>query len=296
MDFTTERSQNPPVTMSFFYPIPVALSLLILRILLEKFYFEPIGIKLGLEAPIIHPIKNRKGTLSFLKWLPHISINSKVYYLSTLQNFLENFGIESSPKPSKLSKFSKSIWQLIFFTFTFITGMIILWNKSWFWILKECWVGYPHQNLTDDVWVYNFMNIAFYWSLLITLLVGTKKKDFNENAIHHSVAILLIYLSVNCQCFRIGTIIIVDLSVSDVFLEASKIANYLEYNKTCTACFILFTIIWIISRWVVFPFWIIHNTLFHVPKVLPINLKWVIKRGLTEGDIRDVRSDSENDN
>lgn len=48
-------------------------------------------------------------------------------------------------KPSTLVKFSENTWRCIYYTYSFIFGVIVLWDKPWFWDVKSCWHGYPHQ-------------------------------------------------------------------------------------------------------------------------------------------------------
>ncbi|XP_050506841.1 ceramide synthase 5-like isoform X2 [Diabrotica virgifera virgifera] len=244
---------------NFFYPIPLAISLLLLRRLLEKLCYEPVGVKLGIKQPIdlkkdIYP----KKTATISDWMS----TSHVYNLSKYLDFSsENFYRQKSLKTNKLEKFCKSCWNHTFYTYCVIHGMKILWDKSWFWDISECWADFPQQDITNEIWLYYVVNLAFYWSLLITIVLGVRRKDFHENLVHHSVAILLIYISLTLNAFRIGTIILVVLSVSDIFLESAKIAKYLNRVDICNICFGLFTVAWIASRLVVFPFWILPHYL-----------------------------------
>ncbi|XP_050506839.1 ceramide synthase 5-like isoform X1 [Diabrotica virgifera virgifera] len=301
---------------NFFYPIPLAISLLLLRRLLEKLCYEPVGVKLGIKQPIdlkkdIYP----KKTATISDWMS----TSHVYNLSKYLDFSsENFYRQKSLKTNKLEKFCKSCWNHTFYTYCVIHGMKILWDKSWFWDISECWADFPQQDITNEIWLYYVVNLAFYWSLLITIVLGVRRKDFHENLVHHSVAILLIYISLTLNAFRIGTIILVVLSVSDIFLESAKIAKYLNRVDICNICFGLFTVAWIASRLVVFPFWILRNTLFDVPKLLSrslayyilnslllslsiLNIFWSVMifralcKALNKGELEDSRSDSEGD-
>lgn len=48
-------------------------------------------------------------------------------------------------KPSTLVKFCENTWRCIYYLYSFIFGVIVLWDKPWFWDVKSCWYGYPHQ-------------------------------------------------------------------------------------------------------------------------------------------------------
>lgn len=48
-------------------------------------------------------------------------------------------------KPSTLVKFCENSWRFLYYTHSFAFGLFVLWDKSWFWDIKHCWYGYPHQ-------------------------------------------------------------------------------------------------------------------------------------------------------
>lgn len=48
-------------------------------------------------------------------------------------------------KPSTLVKFCENTWRCLYYLYSFIFGVIVLWDKPWFWDVKSCWYGYPHQ-------------------------------------------------------------------------------------------------------------------------------------------------------
>lgn len=48
-------------------------------------------------------------------------------------------------KPSTLVKFCENSWRFMYYTYSFAFGLYVLWDKPWFWDVKNCWYGYPHQ-------------------------------------------------------------------------------------------------------------------------------------------------------
>lgn len=48
-------------------------------------------------------------------------------------------------KPSTLVKFCENSWRCMYYTYSFTYGVTVLWDKPWFWDVKSCWHGYPHQ-------------------------------------------------------------------------------------------------------------------------------------------------------
>lgn len=36
-------------------------------------------------------------------------------------------------------------WRCFYYTASFVYGLVILWNKIWFWNIDHCWLDYPYQ-------------------------------------------------------------------------------------------------------------------------------------------------------
>ncbi|KAJ6658150.1 hypothetical protein lerEdw1_001626 [Lerista edwardsae] len=53
---------------------------------------------------------------------------------------------------------------------------------------------------------------------------------------------------------RIGTLIISLHDAPDIFLEVAKLSNYAKYQRLCDATFIVFSVIFIVTRLGIYPF------------------------------------------
>ncbi|XP_041094876.1 ceramide synthase 2-like, partial [Polyodon spathula] len=51
--------------------------------------------------------------------------------------------------------------------------------------------------------------------------------------------------------------------------QSAKIFNYAGWKKTCNAIFIVFAAVFIITRLVIFPFWILHCTVVYPLSIYP---------------------------
>ncbi|RXM95547.1 Ceramide synthase 2 [Acipenser ruthenus] len=87
--------------------------------------------------------------------------------------------------------------------------------------------------------------------------------DFKEQIIHHVATLNLLAFSWCCNYIRVGTLVMLIHDASDVLLESAKMFNYAGFTMICNSLFVLFTIVFIITRLVIFPFWIIHCTWFY---------------------------------
>ncbi|KAF9413888.1 hypothetical protein HW555_008038 [Spodoptera exigua] len=176
----------------------------------------------------------------------------------------------SQDKPSTLVKFCENMWRFTFYLYNFSYGLFILWEKEWLWDIDQCYIGYPHQGLTNDIWWYYMISAAFYWSLTFSQFWDVRRKDFWQMFVHHIATILLLSFSWVCNLHRIGTLVLLVHDCADIFLDAAKAAKYANYQRLCDSIFAVFTVLWIISRLVVYPFYIIWSTSIRAPMLLPM--------------------------
>uniref|UniRef100_A0A1L8EBK0 Protein transporter n=1 Tax=Haematobia irritans TaxID=7368 RepID=A0A1L8EBK0_HAEIR len=312
------------------WPLPLAAVIMLIRYSLERFWISPIGISLGIKGSR-HKKAEKIQMLETMYEKSHRLDDKKITSLTKHLNMTER-QIErwwrlrrAQDKPSTLTKFCENTWRCIYYTYSFIFGVIVLWDKPWFWDVKTCWYGYPHQSVTGDIWWYYMISMAFYWSLTVTQFFDVKRKDFWQMFIHHMVTLLLMSLSWICNLHRVGSLVLVIHDCADIFLEAAKLTKYAKYQKLCDVIFAIFTVVWLITRLGFYPR-IIYSTSIEAPKILPmfpayyifnsllimlllLHIVWTymilkividsLQKGLMSGDIRssdesDVSESSEN--
>ncbi|XP_017016239.2 ceramide synthase 6 [Drosophila takahashii] len=256
------------------WPIPFAAVVMLVRYTLERFWISPIGKSLGIRSsrpkkaanvPILETAY-AKSTRLDNKWLAPLS---KQTDMSERQ--IERWWRlrRAQDKPSTLVKFCENTWRCIYYLYSFIFGVIVLWDKPWFWDVKSCWYGYPHQSISNDIWWYYMISMSFYWSLTGTQFFDVKRKDFWQMFIHHMVTLLLMSLSWVCNLHRVGSLVLVVHDCADIFLEAAKLTKYANYQKLCDAIFAIFTVVWIVTRLGFYPR-IIYSSSVEAPRILPM--------------------------
>lgn len=171
-------------------------------------------------------------------------------------------------KASKLDKFCESAWKALFYTSMYIYAWVILWDKSWFWDITHCWHGYPFHHLTTDVWLYYMVELAFYWSLLISQFFDVQRSDFKEMFAHHLATIALLSLSWMCNLFRVGTLVLWVHDCADIFLESAKMFKYAGLEAISNALFYGFAISWMVTRLGYFPSWILYSITVEAPQII----------------------------
>ncbi|NXM86838.1 CERS2 synthase, partial [Oenanthe oenanthe] len=196
------------------------------------------------------------------------------------------------PSEDRLLPFSS--WRFTFYLIAFIAGMAVIVDKPWFYDLREVWKGYPIQSMLPSQYWYYMIELSFYWSLLFSIASDVKRKDFKEQIIHHVATIILISFSWFANYIRAGTLIMALHDSSDYLLEvgatncppaaplpvplpsspplppqSAKMFNYAGWRNTCNNIFIVFAAVFIITRLVILPFWIMHCTVFYPLDLYP---------------------------
>uniref|UniRef100_A0A8C3I2A3 Ceramide synthase 5 n=2 Tax=Chrysemys picta bellii TaxID=8478 RepID=A0A8C3I2A3_CHRPI len=183
-------------------------------------------------------------------------------------------------KPTILTKFCESMWRFTFYLSIFSYGLKFIWSSPWFWDTRQCWYNYPFQPLTSSLYYYYIMELAFYWSLMFSQFTDIKRKDFLIMFVHHLATIGLITFSYMNNMVRVGTLVLCLHDASDFLLEAAKLANYAKYQRLCDATFMLFGVVFIITRLGIYPFWILNTTLFESWELIGPYPSWWLFNGL----------------
>jgi len=152
----------------------------------------------------------------------------------------------------------------------------VLRNEPQFNNVDASWVNWPHQHVPTAVWWYYIIETGFYWSLLLsTFAFDIRRSDFLQMMLHHAVTILLLSMSFAINFVRIGTLVLFSHDAADVFIELGKLLRYGHYNMAVNVVFIIFFTIWIATRLVYYPFWIIHSVMFTAPGMIQESYRWL---------------------
>uniref|UniRef100_A0A8D3AVY5 Ceramide synthase 3a n=1 Tax=Scophthalmus maximus TaxID=52904 RepID=A0A8D3AVY5_SCOMX len=162
--------------------------------------------------------------------------------------------------PGVLKKFREACWRFVFYLLAFIGGIAALYDKEWFYDTREVWTGFPKQSMLESQYWYYVLEMSFYGSLLFSMSFDVKRKDFKEQIIHHLATLVLLSFSWCSNYIRVGTLVMLVHDASDVLLESAKLFNYAKWEKACNTLFVLFAIVFMVTRLIIFPFWLIHCT------------------------------------
>ncbi|NXO54198.1 CERS2 synthase, partial [Aramus guarauna] len=152
-------------------------------------------------------------------------------------------------RPSLLKKFREASWRFTFYLIAFIAGMAVIVDKPWFYDLREVWKGYPIQSMLPSQYWYYMIELSFYWSLLFSIASDVKRKVGCEGG------------ALWGRAGRHG-------GGSAGFASSSRF-NYAGWRNTCNNIFIVFAAVFIVTRLVILPFWIMHCTVVYPLDLYP---------------------------
>ncbi|XP_029939380.1 ceramide synthase 2-like isoform X2 [Salarias fasciatus] len=263
----TEGGGRFPLPRDLIYTLPLAFAFIALRYVFERVIAVPFSRYLGVKdrirvrAPAVPKLE------AFYKQHRRPPSQNECVSLEKqcglsqrkIQTWFRHR--KNQDRPSNTKKFCEASWRFVFYLVAFIAGLGSLINTPWFWKHRECWRNFPRQPVAEAHYWYYMLELAFYLSLLLCVSVDIKRKDFKEQVIHHIATIFLIGFSYCANYVRVGTLVMLVHDSSDFLLESAKMFHYAVWTRTCDSLFVIFALVFLITRLVVFPGWVIHTTL-----------------------------------
>lgn len=157
-------------------------------------------------------------------------------------------------------KFKSSTWKLFIYTFLMVYGISYIPRLNWIFIPVT--YMFPYKCMPIKVLAHYFFEFVHYLLSTFFLFSEPRKKDFLQMLAHHILTLLLIFFSFRQNFPRYGIVIMLLHDISDPFLEFAKLCNYLGFEKTAKVSFLFFTIIFLVSRIIVFPLGIVLPLFF----------------------------------
>ncbi|XP_054631173.1 ceramide synthase 2 isoform X2 [Dunckerocampus dactyliophorus] len=246
--------------------LPYALCLLLVRFLFERLVASPLASVWGVKDRIRHTVEQNAILENYFCKQAHVLSPADVRALCKKTSWPERKvqvwfrRRRNQERPGLRKRFSEASWRCVFYFFAFVGGILALYDKPWFYNIKEVWAGFPKQSLLQSQYWYYFLEMGFYLSLLLSLTFDVKRKDFKEQVIHHIATLTLLAFSWISNYIRVGTIVMALHDSADILLEGAKVLNYAKWHQTANAMFVVFTLLFTLTRLVLFPFWVIHCT------------------------------------
>lgn len=251
--------------------IAMATCLVVIRHLLDRFVITPIGDYLGLRdnlpqsnLPQVTVFENEYGRCQN-PTADTLTILSKKSGMTERQVLLW-FRKRKKQGISDLKKLQDASYHFVFYFAMSWYGIYVLWDKSWFEKTLHCWIGWPAQTVTDDIYWYYLIEFGFYMSAVYMLFTDHKRKDFTEQLVHHMVTLFLMFMSFTYNLLRIGTLVLCIHDQVDYLLALAKVGIYLKKHMMADTMFVLFIVVWIATRLVLYPYVILYSVFIDVPE------------------------------
>lgn len=265
-DLTDKDGVVFPKAQDLWAVVPIALCFLVVRQIFERCVAIPLASLLGIKH------KDRVCVSPNPVLESYFCNTSKHLTQSSEEDLCKQTGCSvrqvqrwfrrrrNQERPNKLKKFCEASWRFTFYLLAFYAGLLTLIDKPWFYDLKLMWENFPKMPLDTSQYWYYMMELGFYLSLVFSIASDVKRKDFKEQIVHHVATIMLISFSWVVNYIRGGTLIMLVHDASDYLMESAKMFNYAGWRRTCNVIFTLFAAVFIVTRLVILPFWIIHTT------------------------------------
>ncbi|KAK2561304.1 Ceramide synthase 6 [Acropora cervicornis] len=178
--------------------LPLAILLIILRFIFERFIAAPFLNYLGLQDKpssflpntfcekvfqTISKFPNEERVEGLSKQLCWSKDDVRRWFKSRRQQ----------SKPSLMKKATESSWRFAFYLAVSLYGFFVVFKEPWLWDLKLCFEGHGShvsgkikdeglafraipRPLTDKIYLYYLVEVGFYLSLKISLFVDVKRK------------------------------------------------------------------------------------------------------------------------
>ncbi|XP_044261177.1 ceramide synthase 5-like [Tribolium madens] len=225
------------------YPILLTPFILLVRIGLEKFVF-PKFVNPLLEKTI------QKST----KWN---SNQAQAVSKNCLKNRIN------------LRKLNESLWRLVYYSSVCAYVLWVLWDKPWFWDSNNFWIHFYSQSVSTDIWCHFMICTAYMWTALWSIYFDINRKDFFLMLIHHIGIITTSFFVWKMNVIQMYSVALLLHDLCDIFLEIAKTANYLGCKKGCNVALVVFTGVWIVCRFGLYPNWVIRRWLVDAHQFLP---------------------------
>jgi len=164
-------------------------------------------------------------------------------------------------------KFVEAGWFAIYYIIATTWGFCIFSDEIWWFNSRYLWDGYPHA-IDLDMKIFYLSSLAFWLQSLMSFTFEPPRKDNAVLCFHHFLTLGLIITSYLAGFVRVGAAIMTQQNVGDILFYQAKIFKYTKMDKTANVTWVLFLIVWVLTRHLVFG--VIIYSFWQSPQYIPM--------------------------
>ncbi|XP_018025088.1 ceramide synthase 5-like [Hyalella azteca] len=162
-----------------------------------------------------------------------------------------------SSQMTTLEKFCDMGWQGFFYSCFFIAGLFIVLPQDYVWDSSLLFEDVPYQQVPVIIWWYCAFDCGFYITQMYTLLALDKRHDFYIMLSHHLAVFLINIDNVSMNGMNLLSLSVFIHEVADIPLALAKMLDYSGRKEFNTFSAVVFAVVWIITRLVLYPMMVI---------------------------------------
>eukprot|EP01125_Pyxidicula_operculata_P010655 TRINITY_DN3507_c0_g1_i1.p1 TRINITY_DN3507_c0_g1~~TRINITY_DN3507_c0_g1_i1.p1 ORF type:complete len:315 (+),score=41.89 TRINITY_DN3507_c0_g1_i1:33-977(+) len=166
------------------------------------------------------------------------------------------------PTEEELFKFQTAGWRFVNYFALWCLDVYVLSGESWFMDVTSYWAVWP-EAMPVNVRALYLLQLSHYTYSIICIFWEPKQSDFLQMIIHHVTALLLIGASYAVGFYRVGLTVLIITDTADPLLELGKIVLYSGYTKVADLIFIVFAVVFITTRIVIYPYLVLYPCWFY---------------------------------
>ncbi|ODH14274.1 hypothetical protein ACO22_06618 [Paracoccidioides brasiliensis] len=159
-------------------------------------------------------------------------------------------------------------WVLVYYLGFWTYGMCLWYNSKYWNNFRELWTDWPSRVITYSFKWYCLTQLSFWFQQLLVINIEERRKDYYQMLVHHIVTIALLGSAYVYGFYNVANVVLCIMDIVDYVLPFAKILKYLRYERSCTVAFIVFVVIWIISRHIIYnKLW--YSIYLNIPDAIP---------------------------
>lgn len=151
-------------------------------------------------------------------------------------------------------RFIEQAWSIIYYSFSWGFGFYLYYISDYYFDCYNIYANWPHDQMSMSFKLYYLIQTASWFEQLIVLQLEEKRKDYYQMFAHHIVTCLLCTGSYAYYLTKIGHIFLLQMDIVDIFLSTAKILKYSGFQTICDILFIVFMLLWIVLRHIVYNY------------------------------------------